>query len=117
MITAFTRIAGLALGAALLASPALAAGMLTGTGGKTLYVFDKDTGGMSSCYDACAANWPPFVGKTGDAMKTGWTLVPRKDGAMQWAYDGKPLYYFAGDKKVGDATGDGRNGVWHVIKQ
>ncbi|MCB4770951.1 hypothetical protein LGR54_20275 [Ancylobacter sp. Lp-2] len=115
MTHSFTRFAGLAAGTLLLAGPALAAGMLTGAGGKTLYVFDKDTGGMSACYDACATNWPPYLGKTGDAMKTGWTLVPRKDGAMQWAYDGKPLYYFAGDKKAGEKAGDGRNGVWHVV--
>ncbi|MBS7545222.1 hypothetical protein [Ancylobacter oerskovii] len=115
MNTRLARLTGPAAGLLLLAGPALAAGMLTGTGGKTLYVFDKDTGGMSACYDACAANWPPYLGKQGDAMKAGWTLVPRKDGALQWAYDGKPLYYFVGDKKAGDKTGDGKNGVWHVV--
>lgn len=27
-----------------------------------------------------------------------------------------PLYYWVKDKKPGDVTGDGVNGVWHVAK-
>jgi predicted lipoprotein with Yx(FWY)xxD motif len=42
--------------------------------------------------------------------------VARKGGGLQWAFDGKPLYYFAGDAKAGDTTGDGQGGVWHVVK-
>jgi predicted lipoprotein with Yx(FWY)xxD motif len=101
----------------LLAGSVHAAGMLTAKNGMTLYVFDKDTGSMSSCYDDCAKNWPPYLGKKGDAMMKDWTLVKRKDGAMQWAYDGKPLYFYAGDKKKGDKTGDGKGGVWHVVTE
>jgi predicted lipoprotein with Yx(FWY)xxD motif len=33
-----------------------------------------------------------------------------------WAYGGKPLYTFAGDKKSGDMNGDGVGQVWHVAK-
>jgi len=34
----------------------------------------------------------------------------------QWAYKGKPLYFYVGDTKTGDKTGDGRNnGVWRVV--
>ena len=43
-----------------------------------------------------------------------YTLVQRKDGTMQWAYDGKPLYLWKKDTKPGDMTGDGVGGVWHV---
>jgi predicted lipoprotein with Yx(FWY)xxD motif len=42
--------------------------------------------------------------------------VTRKDGKMQWAKDGMPLYYWAKDMKKGDATGDGMNGVWDAAK-
>lgn len=89
---------------------------LTGQGGMTLYSFDKDKDGVSACYDKCAVNWPPYLGKQGDTMPAGWTLVPRNDGTMQWAHGGKPAYYYIGDKKPGDATGDGMGGVWHVLK-
>ena len=28
-----------------------------------------------------------------------------------------PLYFYAGDKKNGDKTGDGKGGVWHVVAE
>ena len=42
--------------------------------------------------------------------------VTRPDGKKQWAFKGKPLYYWAKDQKPGDKTGDGFNNVWHVAK-
>ncbi len=96
---------------------AQAAGMLADAKGMTLYTFDKDAGGVSACYDDCAVKWPPYLGKAGDKMAEGWTLVDRTDGSKQWAYDGKPVYYFAGDAAKGDAKGDGMGGKWHVIKE
>lgn len=96
---------------------ASAAEMLTDAKGMTLYTFDKDAGGTPSCYDDCAAKWPPYLGKEGEAMSEGWTLVERTDKSMQWAYDGKPVYFFAGDKAKGDMKGEGMGGVWHVIKE
>ncbi len=33
-----------------------------------------------------------------------------------WAYDGKPLYTYAKDKKAGDMKGDGVGSVWHAAK-
>ncbi len=98
-----------------LATTAYAAGMVTDKNGMTLYIFDKDTGGVSACYDDCAVNWPPYLGKADDQLTEGWTLVKRTDATLQWAYDGKPMYYFIGDKAKGDMTGDKKGGVWHVI--
>jgi predicted lipoprotein with Yx(FWY)xxD motif len=94
-----------------------AAGMVTAKNGMTLYVFDKDADGASACYDDCAKKWPPYMAKANAKLSEGWTMVKRKDDTMQWAYDGKPVYFFAKDKAKGDATGDGMGGVWHVIKE
>jgi hypothetical protein len=33
----------------------------------------------------------------------------------QVAFDGHPLYRFSGDQKVGDTSGDGFAGIWHVV--
>ncbi|RTL31984.1 MAG: hypothetical protein EKK47_06195 [Burkholderiales bacterium] len=38
------------------------------------------------------------------------------DDMQHWTWNGSPLYYFAGDTKPGDRNGDGRGGVWHVVK-
>jgi predicted lipoprotein with Yx(FWY)xxD motif len=91
--------------------------VLTDSKGMTLYTFDKDEKGTSNCYDKCAANWPPLEAASGASADGDYTLVKRKDGSMQWAYDGMPLYLWKNDKKPGDMTGDGVGGVWHVAME
>ena len=126
MLKALTRSAAIALVATVAWAQAAAPATIGDTAkgkalvnskGMTLYTFDADTAGTSTCYDDCAAKWPPYLGKEGDTMKTDWTLVDRTDGTKQWAYDGKPLYFFAGDKAAGDMMGDGMGGKWHIIKE
>ncbi|MDE2384658.1 MAG: hypothetical protein KGO53_08570 [Alphaproteobacteria bacterium] len=107
----------LAFAAAMAASPALSAEMLTAENGMTLYVYDKDAGGVPSCDGDCAKNWPPYAAKEGDTAKKDWSMVKRSDGSLQWAYEGKPLYFFAKDAKKGDKTGDGMGGAWHVVME
>lgn len=96
---------------------AQAAEMLTDANGMTLYTFDKDKDGVSTCYDQCAVNWPPYLAKADEKLGEDWTTAARKDGAMQWVYEGKPVYFFKDDVAKGDAKGDGLNGVWHIITE
>jgi predicted lipoprotein with Yx(FWY)xxD motif len=90
-------------------------GIMVSPSGMTLYTFDKDANGKSSCSGQCASKWPPF---TVSAVPKGneYSTVKRDDGTMQLAYDGKPLYLFSGDSKPGERKGDNVNGVWHVVK-
>lgn len=88
--------------------------VLTDANGMTLYTFDKDTAGVSNCYDQCAVNWPPLFADAGAAAEGEFTLVTRTDGTTMWAYDGKPLYLWVKDTKPGDTTGDGVGEVWHT---
>lgn len=99
------------------AAPAkVADGVLVGDNGMTLYTFDRDPPGKSACNGPCAANWPP-LGASGSATASGdWSVVTRDDGSRQWAYKGKPVYFWAKDQKPGDRSGDGVNGAWHVAK-
>ena len=72
------------------------------------------TPNKSTCNAQCAINWPPLMAAA-DAKDNGaYTVVTRDDGSKQWAYKGKPLYFWKDDKKAGDADGDGRNNVWHI---
>ncbi|MGB6243294.1 MAG: hypothetical protein WBF69_12530 [Castellaniella sp.] len=112
----------LALGAtvslpALAAPPKITNGRIVDEHGMTLYVFDKDGAtGKSMCTDGCATNWPPAVADSHDKASGDWTIIKRGDGAMQWAYKGRPLYHWHTDKKPGDAMGDGIKNVWHAAK-
>jgi predicted lipoprotein with Yx(FWY)xxD motif len=93
-----------------------AGNIMTTPEGRTVYTFDKDAAGASSCYGECAEHWPP-VTAAADAQPFGkMSIVDRTDGSRQWAYDGKPLYLYDDDDKPGDAEGDGEGGVWHVVK-
>ena len=93
-------------------------GALTGANGMTLYTFDKDAAGSgkSLCNGPCATNWPPLFAMDGDTASGDYSIVMRDDGKKQWAFKGKPLYYWNKDQKPGDRTGDGFNNVWHTAK-
>jgi predicted lipoprotein with Yx(FWY)xxD motif len=82
----------------------------------TLYTYDPDKPGKSTCTGFCASVWPP-VEASKNAKPTGrFTFVTRDGGIKQWAYDGKPLYGYIFDSQPGDTTGEGVDAVWHVAK-
>ena len=95
---------------------------LTGPNGMTLYVFTKDSDETSVCAGDCTAAWPPLIADAGQTVSAGdgisgaFSTFARDDGAMQVAYDGKPLYYFAADKAAGDTNGQGVNDVWFIAE-
>lgn len=105
-----------ALGVAHAQNVAARNGLLTDADGKTLYTFDQDASGRSNCTGACAVAWPPFVAAQPPRDNGAFTQIMREDGRLQWARDGKPLYFFASDAQPGDAKGDGMSGAWHVVK-
>ena len=114
----FTKRLTLAAAFAMSAVAAHATGELTTAAGMTLYTFDNDTAGVSTCYADCAVKWPPNLAVAGETMADeGWTMVDRTDGTKQWAYDGKPTYLYVDDVASGDMMGDGVGGVWHVIAE
>ncbi len=88
----------------------------TDASGMTLYTFDKDSEGKSSCDGDCAAKWPPLKADAGAEADGDFTPVERSDGSMMWSLKGKPLYTYVEDKKPGDITGDGVGGAWHAAK-
>jgi predicted lipoprotein with Yx(FWY)xxD motif len=97
--------------------------ILVDSKGITLYDFVKDKGGMSACYGACAALWPPVLTKgkpiAGPGLKKSLLgTTKRSDGKLEVTYGGHPLYYFVTDRKPGQTTGQGVDqfgGPWWVI--
>lgn len=90
--------------------------MLVTPKGMTLYTFDKDMSGKSECDAKCLKIWPAFYTDKSAKADGDFTVVKASDGKNMWAYKGMPLYRYHDDKKAGDMKGDGKGGVWHVVK-
>jgi predicted lipoprotein with Yx(FWY)xxD motif len=91
--------------------------------GRTLYLFEKDEPNQSACSGACVAAWP--VDQSSGAPKAGSGVkasllgtISRGDGTTQVAYNGHPLYYYAGDSGPGQQSGQGIDAFgakWFVV--
>ena len=94
--------------------------LLANQQGMTLYLFTPDKPNKSNCSGACAQYWPPMLLPAHYLMHSGsgkgaFGIATRKDGGRQLTYDGAPLYTWIKDKKPGDITGQGVEGVWWVV--
>src|SRR5690348_3490749 len=97
--------------------------ILVNSGGRTLYLFEKDKNGKSACSGACAANWPPLLttGKpiAGAGIKASLLgSTRRSDGKLQVTYNHHPLYTFVMDKAKGQTKGENLDffgGEWYVL--
>ena len=97
--------------------------VLVNSQGRTLYLFQKDSGTTSACAGECVNEWPPLrangkltEGSGASASLAGTSM--RSDGTQQVTYNGHPLYLFEGDKKPGDTNGEGVNafgGNWYAL--
>src|SRR6185437_5831450 len=87
--------------------------------GNPLYTYDADQNGKSSCYDACAKEFPPFVADAHAKASGDWSILARDEHVRQWAYQGKPLYRYSGKDLVGEPVandaiaGNAANPAWH----
>jgi predicted lipoprotein with Yx(FWY)xxD motif len=97
--------------------------ILVDSRGRTLYVLSADSARKSTCFGACAQNWPPLrasrkptVGTGLKASKVG--TIRRRDGKPQVTYNRHPLYRFVGDTRPGQTHGQGIvafGGRWTVV--
>lgn len=91
--------------------------------GRTLYLFEADKNGSSACSGSCAQAWPPATSSGtphagNGAASSELGTITRQGGQKQVSYHGVPLYYFAGDHKSGDTTGQGLDqfgAKWYVL--
>jgi len=97
--------------------------ILVDTQGRTLYLFEKDKKGHSTCSGQCAAYWPPLITTGTPAAKAGAKqsllgVTHRSDGKLQVTYAGHPLYTFVQDTKRGQTNGqnlDKFGAEWYVL--
>ena len=93
---------------------------LTDSEGRTLYLFTNDVEeGVSTCGGECLTNWPAYTATEPLTLPEGvegeLTLVDTPDGVQTVAYNGIPLYYFAGDTEPGQTNGHAVGDVWWIV--
>jgi predicted lipoprotein with Yx(FWY)xxD motif len=97
--------------------------ILVNSQGRTLYLFQKDSGTQSACTGACASAWPPLRANGKPTVGSGANVsliatTQRSDGKPQVIYNGHPLYLYQGDQKAGDTNGQGLTafgGGWFAL--
>jgi predicted lipoprotein with Yx(FWY)xxD motif len=98
-------------------------GILVDGQGRTLYLFEKDKRGRSTCDSTCAAYWPPLLahGKpaAGQGVKGSLLgITQRPGGIAQVTYAGHPLYRFVQDSRPGQTKGQDSHAFgasWYVL--
>jgi len=92
--------------------------------GFALYAFTADPRGRSVCTGDCARAWPPYIvtgrlragaGVRGSLLGT----IRRADGSRQVTYNGRPLYYYVGDRRPGQVLCQDVfefGGLWLVVR-
>jgi predicted lipoprotein with Yx(FWY)xxD motif len=96
--------------------------VLASSQGMTLYYYgeDKPGSGTSACTGSCASYWPPLTAPVtapaGVHMPGPIGTITRANGIKQVTINGYPIYTYSGDKAPGQASGNGVQGEWHVIK-
>jgi predicted lipoprotein with Yx(FWY)xxD motif len=94
--------------------------ILTDQHGRTLYLFEKDKHGRSTCFAACARVWPPALvsgrPRAGDGITASKLTTTRRGGSkLQLVYDGHPLYRMNADVRPGQTQGEGFLATWWIV--
>ena len=96
---------------------------LVDANGRTLYLFASDTPNHSSLSGAGFAIWPAFTSNGTPRAAAGVSAahiatIKGPNGSRQVTYFGHPLYYYVGDQKPGDTTGQALKqfgALWYVL--
>ncbi len=86
--------------------------------GMTAYYYlpDLPNSGVSSCTGGCLVHWPAITSKTTtpvvEGVSANVSIIPTSN---QILINGRPIYTFVGDQKVGDTNGQGVGGIWYVV--
>ncbi|MGH9088494.1 MAG: COG4315 family predicted lipoprotein [Acidimicrobiales bacterium] len=97
--------------------------VLVDSAGATLYAFRPDHHHTPTCYQSCAATWPPLLVTAKPTVGPGISksllgTARRHEDLLQVTYHHWPLYTFTGDTGAGHARGNGLDsfgGKWSVV--
>jgi predicted lipoprotein with Yx(FWY)xxD motif len=78
-----------------------------------LYLYEPRLSGATACDSACRRQWIPLLAPAGEKPLGDWTIVVRKDGRQQWAFEQHPVYLHRHDGP--DRPSGGSPGPWHLM--
>ena len=94
--------------------------------GFALYAFTRDGRGRSRCAGECARAWPPYIvrgavraGSGAGAAAGDSASRAAPTAARQVTFDGRPLYYYVGDRRPGQVLCQNVSeygGLWLVVR-
>lgn len=98
---------------------------LTDGEGRALYMLEGEPSDSSTCYDACAEEWPPLIPEAGSPRAGAASVqqgligtIQRRDGRTQVTYGGHALYYYHEDRGPGQTSGQDLTdqwGEWYLV--
>jgi len=81
---------------------------------RALYITTK-----AECTGECLSVWPPYFADKAileDGGRLG-TVDNEAAGELQYTWDGKWLYYYTEDSRLGDVNGHEVGGVWFLVQE
>ena len=98
--------------------------ILVDSKGFALYAFTRDGRAPSRCSGECARAWPPYIARGALAQGAGTSagrlgVARRADGRRQVTFDGRPLYYYVGDRRPGQVLCQNVSeygGLWLILR-
>lgn len=83
-------------------------------GNLRLYLYEPASSDKSDCNAACEKRWAPLLAPPEEKPLGDWTIVERKDGRRQWAFQQHPVYTYRRDTPE-RAAGERVGGAWQPM--
>ena len=91
--------------------------MLIDHKGYSVYSYEDDKPGKSSCTGKCLEDWAPVLAPQTARERGEWSTIERTPGVKQWAYRGKALYTYRLESRTRAFTGSDVPGWSNVFTQ
>jgi predicted lipoprotein with Yx(FWY)xxD motif len=79
-----------------------------------LYLYEPAAPDKSVCGTACEKQWAPLLAPADEKPLGHWTILVRKDGRRQWAFEQHPVYTYRRDTPA-RTTGAQVGGAWYLM--
>lgn len=83
-------------------------------GNLPLYLYEPASPDHAVCNSGCEKRWAPLLAPPEEKPLGDWSIIVRKDGRRQWAFEQHPVYTYRRDTPA-RAAGERVGGAWHSM--